>query len=288
MVDIHSIEGNLPEKFFVSGASVCMPCSELYYQVCAIAEVAGFLWQRGWAERNGGNISVCVTDCISSSYKDRNPLKTVALPLTHPLTTIIGEYYYVTGTNRRMRDLAVNPMGNGAIIRVCKDGKSYDIIADEVIMPTSELVSHLEMHDFEQSNGRKQIKAVCHTHPTQLVALSHNPEMLKPDVMTRLLWSMIPETRVIVPHGIGIVPYRQPGTIELAAATIEQLAGHDVVLWEKHGCLAVGEDILETFDAIDTLAKSADIYLDCCTAGFRPQGIAPDMLEGLVDLFHLN
>ena len=26
-----------------------------------VAEVAGYLWQKGWAERNGGNITVNIT-----------------------------------------------------------------------------------------------------------------------------------------------------------------------------------------------------------------------------------
>ena len=31
---------------------------ELAYEVAQVAEVAGYLWQKGWAERNGGNITV--------------------------------------------------------------------------------------------------------------------------------------------------------------------------------------------------------------------------------------
>ncbi len=31
-------------------------------EVEKIAEVAGYLWQNGWAERNGGNITVNVTE----------------------------------------------------------------------------------------------------------------------------------------------------------------------------------------------------------------------------------
>lgn len=31
-------------------------------EVEKIAEVAGYLWQNGWAERNGGNITVNITD----------------------------------------------------------------------------------------------------------------------------------------------------------------------------------------------------------------------------------
>ena len=34
-----------------------------------IAEVAGYLWQNGWAERNGGNITVNVTDLVDDEIR---------------------------------------------------------------------------------------------------------------------------------------------------------------------------------------------------------------------------
>ena len=38
----------------------------LMAEIERIAEVAGYLWTRGWAERNGGNISVNVTTLLSA------------------------------------------------------------------------------------------------------------------------------------------------------------------------------------------------------------------------------
>ena len=37
---------------------------ELAAVVEQIAEVAGYLWEKGWAERNGGNITVNVTEFV--------------------------------------------------------------------------------------------------------------------------------------------------------------------------------------------------------------------------------
>ena len=34
----------------------------LTYAVNQVAEVAGYLWQKGWAERNGGNITLNITE----------------------------------------------------------------------------------------------------------------------------------------------------------------------------------------------------------------------------------
>ena len=47
----------------------------------------------------------------------------------------------------------------------------------------------------------------------------------------------------------------------MAEATIKALDDHKMVLWEKHGCLAVGRDTDEAFDLIDIMVKSASIYL---------------------------
>jgi rhamnulose-1-phosphate aldolase len=186
-----------------------------------------------------------------------------------------------------MRDVARRPMENGAIIRLHATGDGYDLIADQVVRPTSELPSHLAMHDYMRSVRGMNTKVVCHTHPTDLIALTHHERFLQPHVLGRMLWSMIPETRIIVPRGVGIVPYEIPGSLELADATLKALADHDVVMWEKHGCLAVGEDVIETFDMIDTLSKSAQIYLHARVAGFEPEGMSKAQLEGLVPVFNL-
>ena len=44
---------------------------QLTERIAEVAEVAGYLWQKGWAERNGGNISYNVTDVAD----DANPLR---------------------------------------------------------------------------------------------------------------------------------------------------------------------------------------------------------------------
>ena len=42
-------------------ASILDGRAELKAVIDQIAEVTGYLWQKGWAERNGGNITVNVT-----------------------------------------------------------------------------------------------------------------------------------------------------------------------------------------------------------------------------------
>lgn len=255
-------------------------------EVNAVAEVAGYLWQKGWAERNGGNITVNVTDSIDDAIRAL-PAISEPRPIGAKLPNLKGCYFYCKGTNKRMRDLARWPMANGSVIRILDDCEHYEIIADAPVAPTSELPSHLAVHNWLIGKG-SNYKASVHTHPIELVAMSHNREFLEKDVLTNLLWSMIPETKAFCPRGLGIVPYMLPSSNELADATIASLADdYDVVMWEKHGVFAVGENVMEAFDMIDTLSKSAQIYINSCSMGYKPEGMSQAQMKELSDVFGL-
>lgn len=111
---------------------------ELANEVAKVAEVAGYLWQKGWAERNGGNITVNVTDFVDDEIRQMPAISDVK-QIGVTLPSLKGTYFYCKGTNKRMRDLARKPMENGSVIRILDDCASYEIIADNVVMPTSEL-----------------------------------------------------------------------------------------------------------------------------------------------------
>ena len=258
---------------------------DLEAAVAQVAEVAGYLWQKGWAERNGGNITVNVTDCVDDDLRNLHAL-TGPLPIGTVLPDIAGCYFYCKGTGKRMRDLARRPMENGSIIRILPDGASYVIVGDRPVQPTSELPSHLMIHNYLIHSGSRY-KACLHTHPVAMVAMSHNRQMLEKDVMGRLLWSMIPETLAFAPLGLGIVPYRLPGSVKLAEATLELIRDYDVVLWEKHGTFAVGTDIMDAFDQVDVFNKAATIYLRAKSMGFEPEGMTDEAMEEVQRVFRL-
>lgn len=258
---------------------------QLKAEIEKVAEVAGYLWTKGWAERNGGNITVNVTEYVDDEIR-RMPAISEAYPIGTTVPALKGCYFYCKGTNRRMRDLARWPMENGSIVRILDDCASYVIIADNPVKPTSEIAAHLSMHNQMVEKG-KGYKAAVHTHPIDLVAMTHKPEFLEKDVLTNLLWSMIPETRAFCPKGLGIVPYKMPSSVELADATIEQLEEYDVVMWEKHGVCAVGPDIMEAFDQVDVLSKAAQIYLTAKSMGFEPTGTTQEQMLELQRAFNL-
>ena len=165
-----------------------------------------------------------------------------------------------------MRDIARNPMDAGIILRVTDVGTTIEILAEKNLSPTMELPSHLLMHQVFAKSLLKQTGDGCpapcfHTHPTELIALSHIKQLQHAEALTEVLYNMHPEVRLNVPQGLGWVPYHAPGSIELAKASIKNLDKHHLLLWEHHGILATGTDIVEVFDAVDILNKAAKIYL---------------------------
>ena len=257
----------------------------LKQEIEKIAEVAGYLWQNGWAERNGGNITVNITKFIDDDIREMPAISEVKqIGITLPL--LKGCYFYCKGTGKRMRDLARWPMDNGSVIRILDDCASYVIIADNPVQPTSELPSHLSVHNHLIEKG-SSYNATVHTHPIELVAMSHNRAFLGKDVLTNILWSMIPETKAFCALGLGIIPYQLPGSNELANATLAELDDYDVVLWEKHGVFAQGLDVMDAFDQIDVLCKSAKIYIDAKCMGFEPEGMNEAQLKEMTKAFNL-
>ena len=124
------------------------------------------------------------------------------------------------------------------------------------------------------------MKVVLHTHPDELVALTHLPETNNQNALNWALWGMIPEVKLFVSRGVGLVPYRLAGTDALAQATVEVLnKGYKVAVWEKHGALAVGADPEEAFDRVDVMNKAAKVYLLCKQTGQNPLGITREQIE---------
>ena len=255
-------------------------------EIDKVAEVAGYLWMKGWAERNGDNITINITEWVDDAMR---ALPAISEPraIGAELPHLKGCWFYCKGTQKRMRDLARDPMANGSIIRILDDCAHYEMVADAPVAPTSELPSHLSVHNYLLAKG-SPYRASLHTHPIELVALTHSKKWMEKDAATRMLWSMIPETKAFCPRGLGMVPYMLPSSVELAEATIRTLdEDYDVVMWEKHGVFAVDVDIMDAFDQVDVLNKAAQIYISARNMGFEPDGMTPAQMRELRDVFGL-
>ena len=245
------------------------------------AVVARLLWERGWAERNAGNLSYDVTGiAIPTDRAAAVPL----VPLGRAYPDLSGRCVLVTAAGSRMRDIAHEPEAWCGVLRLSDDGAAYGVAghggAGAGFTPTSELPSHFAIHAALRRRGAAQ-RAVVHTHPTELLALSLEPGFGDEGRFNRLLWSLHPETVVVVPSGVAVVSYLMPGTVEQGIAAGRAMEAHDVALWLKHGAVAVGEDFGAAFDLLDTVNKVARLYLLCRSARIVPEGLSDAQVEEL-------
>ena len=58
-------------------------------EIDQIAEVAGYLWQNGWAERNGGNITVNISKYVDDEMRHMPAIGEIKhIGITLPLSLI--------------------------------------------------------------------------------------------------------------------------------------------------------------------------------------------------------
>ena len=102
------------------------PSGELGKVISDIAEVAQYMWEKGWAARNAGNVSVDVTELVPE--KDRNLEQLSKMPMVlQTLPELAGRYFLVSTTGSRFRDLARELPINWMVITcsgVAKDRKA--------------------------------------------------------------------------------------------------------------------------------------------------------------------
>jgi len=249
-----------------------------------IAEIAQLIWDKGWAEGGGGNLSVNVTEHYPGIDMDFRSFPMIPIKIKY--NHIAGHYIFVTTKGSRMRNLAKTPGSNLCLIKVAQNGEGFQVLFEDPEnrgIPTSELPSHLAIHNLLAGNGGKE-KAIVHTHAHELIALTHFPEFKNEKSLNDVLLRIHSETVFFLPAGIGFIPFEVPGSEALAGATLNSLVDHKVVLWEKHGCLAVGEDVHQAFDRVDMFAKAAGIYLECLKTGKKPELLSYEQIEQIRSL----
>jgi len=135
------------------------------------------------------------------------------------------------------------------IIRVFKDGRH-----EGIHQPSSEFPFHLAIYKV-----RPDIKAIVHAHPPALVSFA----------ITR----KIPDTKIIpkaseICGKVGYAGYVLPGSEHLGEVISDIFKnGHDTVLMENHGIVAVGNSLMRAFQRLETLDFCARLTLKANTLG---------------------
>lgn len=244
-----------------------------------IAEVAQYLWEKGWAARNAGNISVDVTELVPK--RDTNLEQFAKIPLKILPPELAGRYFLVTTTGSRFRELARQPEKSLLLLHIANKLDGYHILwggEGPESRPTAEFISHLKIHGLLRKNNAPQ-KVVLHSHPNELIALTHLEDYGK-ETFQRFLWSTHVSVKFFS-EGVGMAPYQAGGSEELADVTVDLFQRHKAVLWEKHGCTTVGTDVADAFDLVDILNSAAKVFLLCKSAGIEPKPLYPEQLAEL-------
>ncbi len=258
------------------------------YSECS--QIARLIAERGWAEGTAGNLSLLMKKGIAEAGNVNEKFRYIKnLKNTYPFLSHFS--FIMSQSGCRMRDLAEDPLHHTVVIRLSEEANTCDCFPDEESFmlgrqPTSELSAHLLIHNLLQKI-RPDMKAVIHTHATELIALTQLKEFTDEESLNTLLWSMHPEVKMFIPGGLGIVPFKLPGTSEIATETVKSFRDHQIVVWEKHGIFAAGQDLAAAFDLVDIACKAAKIFFLCRSAGQDPEGLSPEQLNEL-DKYYRN
>ena len=138
----------------------------------------------------------------------------------------------------------------------------------EVVKGRGRASTELRMH-LAAYAGRPDVSAVVHAHPITAVALT--VAGLPPPN------DLVPEAAVTLGE-VAVARFAVPGTDDVPASLAPLWAGHDVVLLERHGALALGRTLAEAFDRIETLERVARIALVARLAG-RCEPLSPEVVD---------
>ncbi|MCQ2815091.1 MAG: rhamnulose-1-phosphate aldolase [Bacilli bacterium] len=251
-----------------------------------LSEISSNMYRQGWDERNGGNISYLLNEEeIRPYFKEDKAIREINLTFEAP-ENIREKYFLVTGTGKYFKNIKDDPESNLGLVKICKCGCSAKLLwgFKDGGKFTSEFPAHLMSHSARLSVDPEN-RVIMHTHPTYTLCMT---ACVKTDEkeFTRKLWKSNTEAVVVFPEGIGVLPCMICGTEEIGRATAEKLKNFRVVTWTNHGIYGVGKNIDEAFGLIETVEKTAQVYM--LTLGHVVNEIPDEVILGLAKLWNLK
>lgn len=255
-----------------------------------IADAGTRLSQLGALEGAAGNISLFLPvetpelmDYVTSVYSEHRDLDLAGNPVLPPGVLII------TGTGRRLREVTTRPGAVLCAIVFGDDGAAtLHRAPGHNVEPTSEIDSHIGIHE-ACLGGRPAIHAIIHAQPPKLTWLSHIPAYRNHDRLNRQLMRWQPETIVMLPEGIGVLPFETPGTPKHGVGTAWAMRQHHLVVWAKHGVVARSSGgPLAAADLIDYAEAAAAYEVNDLLAGRPADGLTLAEMRGVATRFGVS
>lgn len=243
------------------------------------------MYRMGWDERNGGNISYMLCEKEVGEYLDLNKvIRTI--PTGFDASALIGKIFVVTGTGKYFKNVEHDPETNLGIVRIAKDGTTAELLwgYKDGGKFTSEFPAHMMSH-ISRLAVDKEHRVVMHSHPTYTIAMNAVCPLDEKD-FTHKLWQSNTEAVVVFPDGVGVLPCMVCGTNAIGEATAEKMKKFRLVVWTNHGIYGTGKNMDEAFGLIETVEKTAQIYM--LTLGHVVNVIPDEIIKGLADLWGLT
>ena len=243
------------------------------------------MYRLGWDERNGGNVSYLLDEKEVAEYLDLNHvIRTI--PTGFDAKPLIGKIFIVTGTGKYFKNVESDPETNLGIVRIGKDGTTAELLwgYKDGGRFTSEFPAHMMSH-MARLAVDPQHRIVMHTHPTYTIAMNAVCPLDEKD-FTKRLWKSNTEAVVVFPDGVGVLPCMICGTNEIGEATAAKMKDFRLVVWTNHGIYGTGKTMDEAFGLIETVEKTAQIYM--LTLGHVVNEIPDEVIKGLAKLWNLK
>ena len=251
-----------------------------------MCEITDNMYRQGWDERNGGNISYLIDEKkIKEYFPEDKFIRDITLGFEAD-EIVRNKYFLVTGTGKYFKNIKGEPEINLGLVKISNDGKVAHLIwgYTDGGKFTSEFPAHLMSHAVRLKVNPKN-RVIMHTHPTYTICMG---ACIDTDdvVFTKKLWKSNTEAVVVFPEGIGVLPCMICGTNEIGIATANKMKEYRLVSWTNHGIYGAGETIDEAFGLIETVEKTAQIYM--ITLGHVKNEIPDEVILGLAKLWNLK
>jgi rhamnulose-1-phosphate aldolase len=254
-----------------------------------IGEVGKRLSEMGATEGAAGNISICVRQPLNITEFFPDP---VMIDLPMPVPDLVGANLIVTGSGRRLREIADSPTANLACIVVLDGGLHGMMFTSpdaQFKRVTSEFNSHLAIHEDQMRIRPVSLHAVIHAQPRHITFLSHIPKYQNGEFLNPHLLRWQPETIMNFPEGIGILPFQLPGSQQLMMDTMLSMRNHQMVIWSQHGVIArADESLLHALDLVEYLETAAQYETLNLMTGEKSGGIGPESLRAIAEIWNVR
>lgn len=250
-----------------------------------VIEILTQLYNHGWDERNGGNLSYILDPKeVKEFLKEEKEIREYKYDFD--MSSLVGKYFIITGTGKYFRNVRLDPETNLGIFKI-KDAHTLSLLwgLKDGGGPTSETPTHMRAH-VERLKVDPKHRVVMHCHPDNVICMTRIHSLDEAD-WARTLWKVQTESIVVFPEGVGVLPWMVCGGDEIGIATAEKMKTYRSVVWGMHGLFGTGRDLDEAFGLIETIEKAAKIYVTTAGLPIR-QEITDEELRKLAAFFKIN